>query len=195
MGNIFKANKQNIEKFWGQRTLVTFHWIRLPNYVVVSIGSTCYSNRKSLFAIVDEKNYTTSLISPRMCFPCNWYLKIPILKFPIFWNRIGNRSVKWLAVSCVHTQKRMSECADGAWYSICWWTVSNRNCNTFLTNETFLQWNDKAWRGRSIVQWYHAWLVTLQPRFHFFSSSLPDWSYWNIVRVICGRQLEVEKSN
>ena len=70
--------------------------------VIVSISSTWNYNGKSLFmllAIVDEKNCTTTFLSPRICFPCNWYLKIPIWKIHIFLNRIDNRSVKRLTVS------------------------------------------------------------------------------------------------
>ncbi len=48
--NLFQPQKQNVDKFRGQRILVTFHGTRLTNGVVVNI-----SNEKYLLAIVDER--------------------------------------------------------------------------------------------------------------------------------------------
>ncbi len=47
-------------------------------------GSQCKIYGKHEIAIVNEKNYTTSLSWARTGFSCNWYLKKPILKFHLF---------------------------------------------------------------------------------------------------------------
>ena len=36
------------------------------------------------------------VLSPRPCFPCNWYSKCPILNFHFYKNRIVRKSGKWL---------------------------------------------------------------------------------------------------
>ena len=100
-----QVSKWSIELRYAKRSLMS--WVVVISWVV-GISSRCNSNGKSLLTIV------VSLSSPRIFLPCNWYSKIPILTFHIFWNRIGNRSVKWLSaimefISIFPTQAQLSD--------------------------------------------------------------------------------------
>ncbi len=63
-GVIVQQNEQNIKKFRWLQMLATFHQFGLQKLCDSQHNSTCNSNGNSLLAIVDEKKYTTRLLSP-----------------------------------------------------------------------------------------------------------------------------------